>query len=467
MLAFLSSVRSGDLGRATEYLDITQLPATARGAKAASAARALGNLLSEAPDFDIGAVSNVPEGNLDDGLPESRELLYNPRGFKVEMERRPEGGLSIWVFTPSTVDSVLSATPQPDSALEQRLPDWITQWRFLGTPAWRWIALAVLLPIALAIGRLLAALIMRLLSPACKRLDPLGTCNIPGTFIGPLRAFIALVVFRSVAAWIPLSSLGRFYVERVLSVATLLLAIWFGSRILDFVVARIRLALRAQHASLSLSVLPLISRLAKGILFVFAVTFTLANWGFDMTTVLAGVGIGGIAIALAAQKTVENLFGGIAIITDAPVSVGDFCKFGDRVGTVEDIGLRSTQVRTLDRTLVTIPNGEFSSMMLENFSRRDKVWFHHTLNLKKDTAPDQVRTIMAEIEDLLRSNPKVEVGSMPVRFVGGTASLDIEIFAYVQTSDYNEYLRIQQDLLLPMMEAVERISAPPEMAGRR
>ena len=101
-----------------------------------------------------------------------------------------------------------------------------------------------------------------------------------------------------------------------------------------------------------------------------------------------------MALALAAQKTIENLFGGVAVITDRPVAIGDFCKFGNQVGTVEDIGLRSTRIRTLDRTLLTVPNGQFSSMTLENFSKRDKMWFHLTLNLRRDTTSDQMRTLL-------------------------------------------------------------------------
>jgi MscS family membrane protein len=122
---------------------------------------------------------------------------------------------------------------------------------------------------------------------------------------------------------------------------------------------------------------------------------------------------------------------------------------------VEDIGLRSTRVRTLDRTVVSIPNSEFSSMMLENFSRRDKVWFHPTLNLRRDTKPDQVRSILASIRGILTEHPKIEVGTLPVRFIGaGSYSLDIEVFAYIQTADYDEFLQIQQDLLLRIMDAV-------------
>jgi MscS family membrane protein len=171
---------------------------------------------------------------------------------------------------------------------------------------------------------------------------------------------------------------------------------------------------------------------------------------------MAGLGVGGLAIALAAQKTIENLFGGVSVISDRPVSVGDFCKFGDRVGTVEDIGLRSTRIRTLDRTVVTVPNSQFSSMMLENFNKRDKMWFHLTLNLRRDTTPEQVRTLLDAVTKILKEHPRVEEGSLPVRFIGvGSYSLDLEIFAYVLTPSFDEFLKLQQELLLAILDAVE------------
>ena len=209
---------------------------------------------------------------------------------------------------------------------------------------------------------------------------------------------------------------------------------------------------------LSRSTLPLASRAVKITVFVFAATIIIGSWGYNTGTILTGLGIGGIAIALAAQKTIENLFGGVAVVSDRPVAVGDFCKFGDRVGTVEDIGLRSTRIRTLDRTLVSIPNAEFSSIVLENFSQRDKVWFHPTLNLRRDTRPDQVRKILEDIRRILTENPKAEVGTLPVRFIGaGPYSLDVEVFAYIRTSDYDEFLNIQQNLLLRIMDAISAV----------
>jgi MscS family membrane protein len=161
-------------------------------------------------------------------------------------------------------------------------------------------------------------------------------------------------------------------------------------------------------------------------------------------------------VALAAQKTIENLFGGISVIGDRPVLVGDFCRFGDRVGTVTHIGLRSTRIRTLDRTIISVPNGQFSSMELENFSVRDKIWFHPTFSLRRDTTAEQLLKVLSSLEAILKNHPKVEVGSLPVRFVGlGTYSLNIEVFAYVKTPDFDEFLALQQQLLIKILQAVE------------
>jgi MscS family membrane protein len=179
--------------------------------------------------------------------------------------------------------------------------------------------------------------------------------------------------------------------------------------------------------------------------------------GFDLTAALAGLGVGGLAVAFAAQKTLENLFGGIMITSDQPIRVGDFCKFGDQQGTVEDIGLRSTRFRTLDRTVVSVPNGQLATMNLENFGLRDKFWFHPTIQLRYETSADQLRYVLAEIRHLLYAHPKVESQSARVRFVGlGMSSLTIEIFAYVYATDYAVFLEIQEDVLLRIVDIIEK-----------
>jgi MscS family membrane protein len=204
------------------------------------------------------------------------------------------------------------------------------------------------------------------------------------------------------------------------------------------------------------SVLPLGRQMLKVSLFLIAVLSVLNVWGYNTSTILAGLGVGGLAVALAAQKTIENLFGGISVIGDRPVLVGDTCRFGDRVGTVMHIGLRSTRIRTPDRTVISVPNAQFSAMPLENISGRDKIWFHPTLNLRRDTTSEQMLKVLASMREILAGEPKVEPGNLPVRFVGvGPYSLDVEVSAYVRTSDYEEFLTLQQDLLLKILQAVE------------
>ncbi len=167
--------------------------------------------------------------------------------------------------------------------------------------------------------------------------------------------------------------------------------------------------------------------------------------------------MGGLAVALAAQKTIENLFGGISVIGDRPVLVGDACRFGDRTGTVMHIGLRSTRIRTPERTIISVPNGQFSSMALENISGRDKIWFHPTLNLRRDTTSDQLQKVLSSIREVLSGHPQVETGKMPVRFIGVSSySLDIEIAAYITTRENDEFLALQQQLLIDILREVER-----------
>jgi MscS family membrane protein len=137
------------------------------------------------------------------------------------------------------------------------------------------------------------------------------------------------------------------------------------------------------------------------------------------------------------------------------VRPGDFCRFGDRIGTVEEVGLRSTRVRTLDRTVVTVPNAEFATLQLENFALRDRIWLHAKLGLRYETTPDQLRFVLVEIRKLLYAHPRLTPDPARVRFVGfGNSSLDLEVFAYVRTTDFDEFLAVREDVYLRIMDVV-------------
>ena len=182
-------------------------------------------------------------------------------------------------------------------------------------------------------------------------------------------------------------------------------------------------------------------------------------FGVDPTAALAGLGIGGIAVALAAQKTLENVIGGLSIIFDKAVRVGDFLKLGDTLGTVDYIGLRSTRIRTLDRTVLSVPNGQIANANIETLSARDKFWFHHVVGLRYETtaAPD-AHGRRRHSQPISPAHPSVDRREpIRVRFLRfGPFSLDIEVFVYIFARDWEAFLETQQELLLEVMGIVER-----------
>ena len=179
--------------------------------------------------------------------------------------------------------------------------------------------------------------------------------------------------------------------------------------------------------------------------------------GVPVAGLIAGLGVGGLAIALAAQSTLENFIGGIILYADQPVKVGDFCKFGDRHGVVEEVGLRSVKIRTPDRTIVSVPNGDFAKLQLENLAERDRVLLRENLRLQYGTTREQLRSLMSQLESMLRDHDRIAEEPLRVRFIGfGDYYLEIELYAYALTSAWPEFLEIREDILLKVMEIVER-----------
>ncbi|TVS10306.1 MAG: mechanosensitive ion channel family protein [Wenzhouxiangella sp.] len=196
--------------------------------------------------------------------------------------------------------------------------------------------------------------------------------------------------------------------------------------------------------------------LAKLAVIIGAILFLAEILSLPYQGVVAGLGIGGLAVALAARSTLENLIGGLTLFADKPVEVGDFCQLGEHLGVIEGIGLRSVKVRSLDRTIITIPNAEFVNLNIENLTRRDRILLRNTISLRYETTPDQLRWILAEIRQLLLQHPMVAPEPARARFLGfGDHSLDVEIFAYVKTNDWNEFLGAQEDIFLRLIDLVD------------
>jgi MscS family membrane protein len=243
---------------------------------------------------------------------------------------------------------------------------------------------------------------------------------------------------------------------------------WLAIRVTDLLIARGADRLRERGEAAAAMLGRPLRNFVRGLIVLVALLIWLDNLGYQITTLLAGLGIGGIAVALAAQRSIEDLIGAFTIYATQPVRVGDFCRFGEQVGTVEEIGLRATRVRTLDDTVVSVPNGEFAKLHLDNFGRRRKIWYHPRIRLRYETTPEQIRFVLVEVRKLLYAHPRVLPDPARIRFVGfGDWSLDLDVFAYVDTSDYGEYLEIAEDLNLRIMAIVEQAGSALAFPAQR
>jgi MscS family membrane protein len=457
--AFLAACRAQNYPRAWRYIDLRNLPPDRRLKDGTELARQLQQILDRDTQFDPASLSRDPEGQ-PEGTNRERVDSFTVSGKPavLELERVTlRSGARVWLFSSASADAIPKiARLVSDAPIEKYLPEPLVSWNLMDTALWRWIALLLLAAALAGLAVLVSRLALRWMGPVLQRMAPNTSAGLLDLLLGPLRLLLAVAGFRAGLEWIDPSKALRLYLGHGAGLLFFWALGWLAMRVVDLLIVRLRAMLALRHQTFSYSVLPLSSRVLKiGIVAVTAAAL-LSSWGYNTGAILAGLGVGGVALALAAQKTIENLFGGVAVITDRPVAIGDFCRVGDQVGTVEDIGLRSTRIRTLNRTLLTVPNGQLSAMTLENFSKRDKMWFHLMLNLRRDTTSDQVRTLLESITQTLKENARVEIGPIPVRFVGvGTYSLDLEIFAYVLTPNWDDFLGIQQDLFLRILDEVE------------
>ncbi len=461
MAGFLEACRAGDYARAAAYLDLSRLTPAARAARGPVLARELRTVLDRTLWVDPEKLSDEPDGAQDDGLPPQQDAVGTIDTSKgtvpILLERVREGGALVWTIGGTTVARIPTLYDEFGyGALGEYLPSVFFEVRFLDVQLWQWVGLLALIVASAVLSWAVTVLIVRFVRPIMRRSGMTQAEQALQLAVGPLRVIIAVALFSVGSYPLGLAVPVEAFFAALQKALTIVAVTWLLVRVVDVAARAVQERLVARGQAVALSVVPLGRRTVQVLVIALAGLAVLQNLGINVTGILAGLGIGGLAVALAAQKTVENLFGGITLIADQPVRVGDFCRFGEKIGTVEQVGLRSTRVRTLDRTVVTIPNGEFSAMQLENYTRRDRMWFHPTIGLRYETTPDQLRYVLVELKKLLVAHPMVHSDPARPRLVGfGAYSLDIEIFAYIKTADINEFLAVQEDLLLRIMDIVE------------
>ena len=375
----------------------------------------------------------------------------------LEKTRGNAGG-PIWLFSAKTVQQIPTAVDEVNQyTINHLLPPFLLNNKWNGVPIGQWLALLVSAVVAYLLAWVTLVTLVTIAKQFWGKLRTERAQQIIGALRFPARIFFAVWIFFIINRNVGISIIARQNLsEAAVIVATvaLLLLVWRLAEVL-FGFSEQRLSDRGQLGRLS--ALLFLRRSAKFVLIAFGVIFVLDTVGIDVTTGLAALGIGGIALALGAQKTVENFVGSLTLVADQPIRVGDFCKIGEVVGTVEQIGMRSTRIRTLNRTMVIIPNGDLSAQKIENFAPRDRFLFRPVLRLRIDTTPDQIRYLLVELRTMLYAHPRVDPDPARVRLTTvGPDSLNLEFFAYAHARDFSESLEVHEDLLLRAMDIVAK-----------
>src|SRR5580692_8040298 len=458
VFGFLQAAQSGNYSIAEQYL---QMSAGRRQSEGETLARNLKVVMDRAYAGSLKNVSTQPEGMPQEGIPPGRQKLGSMSSGDVEADlelvRVSDPSLGkIWLISSDTLEKIPELYDQVEARqVETRLPPWVVKHQLAGMPLWQWLALVLIIPVAAAAGWLLLVVFEIPLRWWARRRAQAGLG--PWYSVsGPAWLLVGTAIHRILAHYLGMPLLQRHYYVQVTAVALIIGANWILWRVIRWFLRGVRNRALAHGHSGTGSLMLLGERIIKAIVVVMAVFFILGVLGFNLSTALAGVGIGTLAVGFGAQQTIANLFGGVSVLGDEVIRVGDVCKFGDRTGTVEDIGLRSTRVRTEERTLLAIPNGTVATINVENLSRRDKILFKTVLGLHLDTTHDQLMAALSEIRRVLSEHPKIEKNTMRVRLIELTASaINVELFCYVLTRDFDEFATAREQLLLRIMKFVE------------
>ena len=331
----------------------------------------------------------------------------------------------------------------------EELPAWTRQSIF-GQTVWQWVGLVVSLAVLFGGYWFIVRRSRRAPQSSTPVRRFVGRVLRPLGLIAVVVAAIAVIAELNITGWLLVG------LEVVLYSIAYLAAAWIAYLVSVGTAEWAISSPRIDPASIDASLLRIAARVV-GLAFGIAIVFYGATEiGLSIYGVIAGLGVGGLALGLAARPTLENLIGGLTLYADRTVKVGDFCQFGDKMGVVEEIGLRSTRIRAPDRTVITVSNADLSNMQIVNYTRRDRSLLRTMIGLRYETTPAQMQEVLERIRNLLLDHPAVVRNTVRVRFRElGSYALGVEVYAQVDRAAMNEFLEIQEGILLDIMRIIE------------
>lgn len=456
--AYLELCRAGRFAEASRYLSLSGLDTGGT-----ELTRRLKAVLDRHLWVDLDSLSPLAEGQAGDGLPpRTDEIGVVPsaggRPEPVRIVRVEDAEGARWAFSQGTVGRIDAwYAALDDRWMREHLPELLLRPGPRGLLTWQWLALPLLVAVAWGFGRLFASATLGLLSRAFARTRTSWDDALLTRLGGPLVFGWTLGFASLLLPWLGLNPPAQAFLYATSNAGAIVAFFWALWRSVDIAGMALADSQWGRQSAAARSALSIGVRVGKVGVLGMGLVAALSQLGYPVASLLAGLGLGGLALALAAQKTVEHLFGSISLAVDQPFRVGDFVKIEDFVANVEAIGLRSTRFRTLDRTLITIPNGRLADMRLESFTARDRMRLACTIGLVYGTRAAQMRQVLEGLERVLREHPRIWPDAVVVRFKElAASSLDIEVMAWFETPDWPEFQLIRQEVLLQFMEVVER-----------
>jgi len=461
LIALSLAIREQDYERAVNHFDFRNLPFTlVEEIDSIDLVKKLVIVAKRAMRIDFEDLSDDPLGHQDDGLPAYRDritTLKTKQGpVEILIQRVPRGdGEFIWKISNATVAMIPALDAEFGfGIIGNKLSHIFPHYVIFGFEVWQIVMLLGLLIIGYVVAFVMTFVIVQILQIN----ERFNKQRLQQFVVGPLRFLIMILFFRATFDMIAPSLVARalFDAKTFLIIAIL----WIMIGAIDLFIGRL-----ADHMKRSgqRDAVVLLKPAATGVKFTIvlvAIVSWMDNLGYEVTTILAGLGVGGVAFALGAQKSMENLIGSVTIYLSQPVRVGDFCKFGDTLGTVEEIGLRATQLRTLGRTVVSIPNAAFAAGVIENLTQRDKILYRTRLRLSYNDTSVQVRQVLTKLRELIDQHEHIDEEKSRVRFLEfGEYAQELELYVYIKTMDFAEYLEQVEDINLRINDIIESAGA--------
>jgi MscS family membrane protein len=399
VLGFLRAAEAKDYTKAAQYLEGKRSPE-----KAQELVVQLKYLLDQGLSTSIDKLSRLPSGNSEDQLRPGKELVgtvKTPDGdldIMLTLVKRPGQQPSIWLFAQETLNRVPEAEASMHHLdLENYFPAWASRINFLSVPLWRWALVLLSLIVIFIVASLLSRAVIWTLQTLFKKKLSLDSKAAILALKSPIFALTLALMVR-VEGGYSITALARHYWLMASLILTWISAAWLVVRFTDMLVSFARHRFLGQLQVERATFVSLIGRIFKILVGIVLIIGLLTHAGVNVSALVAGLGIGGVALALAAQKTLADLFGGMSIVMRGAVRVGDTCQIDGVIGTVEDIGVSALSLRTLSRSVISIPNSKVAEVGLENFSLRDQFWVHPVFTLRFDTSAAVMKAVLDQID---------------------------------------------------------------------